>query len=217
MRTVKHYLEVADSGLLCREYFRLYGPNLFDLARDDHSLKDVITEAEKKLERYIKELLKLEPKCVNEEDECILYAYQRITSIGAGVVFEMVFEKDVLKGVEYVPARCFRLSELEAVMGFFVAETDLTQDYIYPLLAYVLHEMSFFGYPLNAVPYPKKELRSLEEERYCEDEDDLFVRREYKDYECAEAKELRRAGEDAAERYRDFCRQEELEKVRVSI
>ena len=54
----------------------------------------------------------------------------------------------------------FTLSNQEEIMGYLVANTKLTKDNIYSLLAYVLYEASWFGYENEDL---EKEIQKLEE------------------------------------------------------
>ena len=155
MKTVQETLREMDKKELLRKFFYEH-PNKLDSFDDD------LTIAQAKERANIERLETMEVK--PNDRQMIFYMYEYLGSYkldqnrGLCTVADLQ-EKGVEApnyGIEYTPQ--------EEIMGYWVADTEMTQYYLNDLMVEIMWDASFFGVKQEKLPEAIKELEEANKE-----------------------------------------------------
>jgi hypothetical protein len=164
----------------------------------------------------------MEPVKQADDELHIFFAYRSEGDGDDGIGFGMVIGKELIeKGTDANTYSCL-FTKQEEIVGYYVAENDLTQHNIYDLLAFIMRESSSFGFKQERLEKTIHELKeSIEQsEKHPETcrsaREDFKELREklgedyYEDEESDDLKELRYKIVEAQINYRKYSIKEEL-------
>ena len=127
------------------------------------------------IEEYIDRLINLEIETSDIKDSYVVFAYKTFINDSEGIDYSIIYTKEILKKeiTDDTLINCYSciLTEQKEIMGHLVADTDLTKKNIYGLLAFILHEASWFGFSNEHLEEEKEKLeKSMKEidEGTCE-------------------------------------------------
>ena len=161
MKTVQETLREMDKKELLRKFFYEH-PNKLDSFDDDLTIAQAKERANKVIGKYIERLETMEVK--PNDRQMIFYMYEYLGSYkldqnrGLCTVADLQ-EKGVEApnyGIEYTPQ--------EEIMGYWVADTEMTQYYLNDLMIEILWDASFFGVEQEKLPEAVKELEAADKE-----------------------------------------------------
>ncbi len=133
MKTVQEWLKEVDEGKLVNTYFSLPS-NAFSIAiLEKRETPEVILA-------FVRRLKSLTPE--TPQKQRVFFAS---TSYRDGIELILCDWDDLLTKQRPERGDCV-FSEFAHVMGYWVADTELTLKWIYDVLAGVLAQLSFFGY-----------------------------------------------------------------------
>ena len=224
MKTVKEYFDEVDAERLVDNYTFRYQADLIELLECKEMAIDSFLEMRKNAFRaFINRLREMEP-AAPADDEChIFFAYRSIGDGDEGLGFGMVTKEELMEKGDEAPVYSVMLVKQAEILGYYVADNDLTQHNIYDLLAYIMRESSYFGFKqerleetIQSLEESEKELkenpgsgrdarevfRELREKLGIEDDDD--------DEESEDEKELYRKIIEAQYNYRKHSMKKEL-------
>ena len=223
MKTVKDYLNEIDANRLVSTFIYNYPSDEVDLLQyKKMTIEDYRNNEEKALHAFIDRLKNMEPVKPEDDDMHIFFAYRSEGDGDDGIGFGMVIGKDLIeKGTDANTYFCM-FTKQEEIVGYYVAETDLTQHNIYDLLAFIMRESSSFGFKQERLEKTIQELEDAIDERKNHPESARNARevfkelREklgedyYEDEESDDLKELRYKIVEAQINYRKYSIKEEL-------
>lgn len=223
MKTVKEYLNEIDANRLVSTFLYNYPSDEVDLLQyKKMTIEDYRNNEEKALHAFIDRLKNMEPVKPEDDDMHIFFAYRSEGDGDDGIGFGMVIGKDLTeKGTDANTYSCM-FTKQEEIVGYYVAENDLTQHNIYDLLAFIMRESSSFGFKQERLEKTIQELEDAIDERKNHPESARNARevfkelREklgedyYEDEESDDLKELRYKIVEAQINYRKYSIKEEL-------
>lgn len=221
MKTVQYYFKEADVESLIKHYLYKYPIHLHDLDDSLLSVKVTKEKINEKLRLFIHRLSTM--KIEKGEDAEILFAHQILDNGIEKEIYSLVRRSDLLKKGEETEVYNYLFVRQEQVVGYYVADTKLTQRNIYGLLVDVMHTVSWFGYEQE---YLEKELKQLEEignasAEYQDIHNTLDNLREKLGFEKREsdpnADSLKFKAADSVFEYQMYSRKKELKAVYKSI
>ena len=160
MKTVQQWLREVDRQELISTYQYLYPPEFWQLKSSEKTVSEVYRIQADVLNRFIDDLLQLAPS--EEETQMIFLA---TSAYKEGLPDEQAILIATDKLYDDSPEHYgWMLTDRERLVGYRVADTELTLDNIYSVLAQILEESSFLGYSIESFEAERKSLiHSLEE------------------------------------------------------
>ena len=161
MKTVQETLREMDKEELMRQFLYKH-PSKLENFDDDMTIVQAKKRAKEVITKYIE---RLENMAVKPNDEqMIFYMYEYLSSYnlkqnrGLSTLGDLR-EKGVEApnyGIEYTPQ--------EETMGYWIADTEMTQYYLNDLMVEILWDASFFGVEQEKLPEANKELEEANKE-----------------------------------------------------
>ena len=228
MKTVQEWLIELDTTELIDTYFREHPIDFIHMEENARQMSvcDIQTKGRKKLESYIDYLRTLPIKNNTEEGKGLLFVFRMLYGYSdTGLVHELVLVDELLRDGPEAEAYSYTLTDPAEVMGFYVADTPLTQYNIVFLIANVLFEASFYGWTSEEVNREIEATFSDDDEGDAEpDEEDESFDEMYRkrilnresdptEIENPEEVELRNKAEKAVDAYFEASRRNELKLI----
>lgn len=162
MKTVQKWLNEIDGEVLADRYFAEYPIDFVMLHDQNRTVAEIRRAARERFIEYVRKM-RVVPIQQREEKTAVFYASKGHRDHKRCVITEMCIMEDVLSSHEPEHYSCV-LTDHAKVMGYFIADTPLTQDNIEIVLAHILFETSFFGYDQEDLPDMIETLRRSEED-----------------------------------------------------
>ena len=146
MKTVQEYLKTADRENLLNAYAdRRLSDVLLLLEHKDRKVSEILDAIKSCVNGLIDELLSVKPEL---SDHMVFYLAESlngddIRSLCLSDINEL--KSDIYEAEDYGVDLC----DARTSLGYLVAETKLTQDYIQDLLVQYMDDLSFYGYDLK--------------------------------------------------------------------
>lgn len=225
MKTVQEYLKEINKEELINYYSYNYPIKLHELNNifNDMPVSKTKQYYHDRLSKYIDRLVNLPTKSSDDNNTYIFLVYN---CMGDDNDHECTLIcKEELQNISeeewYTRRYCCMMTEQEEIMGYYIADTELTKYYLYELLAFILYEASWFGFEDERKIEEKEKLGKITEEI---NEDDCISAEELEkelieDYhllrpeENIKAKLLKKAGYEAMYKYNNYCFIEEVKKI----
>ena len=175
MKTIQDYLRECDRSAIVNGYIYKYafGWDLMGNEYKDITCGEIVEYYNRTLNDYIDKLIALTP--LKNEEEMILMAYH--SSEDADVLFGLFKKEDILnEKLDYVTDYGYEFSEFEEVVGYYVADTYLTQYSINDLIIEYLYETSWTGYNHERLHDELEKLKeATKEAKAHKDDPDYFI------------------------------------------
>ena len=222
MKTVQEWLRELDTEELMDEYFRDHPMDFNHLEEETKQMRvcDLQKKGRDKLRNYIDYLRTLPIKNDEEGRKSLLFVFRMLYGFSdRNLVHELVYIDELLSDGFDVDAYSYVLTDPAEVIGFYVADTPLTQHYIVYLIANVLFEASFFGWTSEEVNREREEMFSDQQETEAEEDDDIDWKAKHNrkpdpiEQDSAEEKRLRIKAEKAVTAYFEESRRHELKQI----
>ncbi|WP_295746996.1 DUF6557 family protein [uncultured Limosilactobacillus sp.] len=149
MKTVQSFLQQTDPQLLIDNYLLKYPLELEDF-EPTKTVGEVEEEARRQLLDYLQQLKTMEAR--ENTDGLIFYAYHHVEERIPEPSFGLSTVNDLLEEGAEAQMFSFTYTLQGNVMGFFVAENQLTRHYLTELLVEIMHELTFFGFQQEKLP-----------------------------------------------------------------
>lgn len=168
MKTIKSLLLKLDTDRLVNTYVYEYPFDYFMLQKkyEKVTLGEINKRYKKKVKEVIERLKKMEIKKVPEDEKMLVFAYRNIPdfAINRDIVFASCKVSELNKKKDKANSYGFLFTKQEEIIGFYVAETALTKRHIYELLAYVINELTYFGWNQEHLEEEEQKLLEADEE-----------------------------------------------------
>ena len=215
MKTVQQWLREIDRQELVNTYQFLYPPEFWRLKNEEISVAEVYRRQAELLNDFIDELLKLTP---SQEDTQMIFLATSAYKDGLPDEQALLIAVDELDENSLPESYGWMLTDREELVGYRIADSELTLDNICSILAQIIEESSFLGYSKDTFESERESLiQSLEQSKkdieegnvYSADEvwKDLGLNRENPD---PKADELRAGVIRAEVEYNQYYRSKEL-------
>lgn len=144
MKTIKEHLTATERDRLldCLSY-RFIEDTLHLLELKDHTVQDIRDRYSRYMNAFIECLLCIDETC---SEQRVFYLY---TGYGKDEIADLIDLAEITEDIE-APGHDFSFTEWSESLGYSVADTKLTQDYLIDLLAQYLEEASRFGTDENS-------------------------------------------------------------------
>ena len=215
MKTVQQWLREIDRQELVNTYQFLYPPEFWRLKNEEISVAEVYRRQAEFLNDFIDELLKLTP---SQEDTQMIFLATSAYKDGLPDEQALLIAVDELDENSLPESYGWMLTDREELVGYRIADSELTLDNICSILAQIIEESSFLGYSKDTFESERESLiQSLEQSKkdieegnvYSADEvwEHLGLKRENPD---PKADELRAGVIRAEVEYNQYYRSKEL-------
>lgn len=216
MKTVQKWLSEIDEEVLADRYFAEYPIDFVMLHDQNRTVSEIRRAARERFIEYVRKM-RVVPIHQREEKTAVFYASKGHRDHKRCVITEMCIMEEVLSSHEPEHYSCM-LTDHAEVIGYFIADTPLTQNNIEIVLAHILFETSFWGYNQEDLPDVIKTLRRSEEDMKKGRTYTMEEMREHLDLPPMEPDEEAEALErdiiTAEHTYDLFCRRREEAKLR---
>ena len=225
MKTIQEYIRNADREKLIYEYLNANPIKFEEITNKDLTISEVTERVKENLNRYIDRLSNLSAVSKEPVEAGILYVFRDLNeghdnlSFGLLEAEELIETEDILK----VNDHSYTFTKQEEIMGFFVADNELTQKHIYELMADVMYEASWWGFENEHL---EEEIQKLEEAlKEAEDPntkthsiDEVFGKYGLeRDKESPDEKELHSEFNKARHNYRQHSQSKERSVIREQL
>ena len=215
MKTVQQWLREIDRQELVNTYQFLYPPEFWQLKNEEISVAEVYRRQAELLNNFIDELLQLTPA---QEDTQMIFLATSAYKDGFPDEQATLVAVDELDENSLPESYSWMLTDREKLVGYKIADSELTLDNMCSILAQIIEESSFLGYSKDTFESERESLiQSLEQSEkdiedgnvYSADEvwEHLGLKREAPD---PKADELRAGVIRAEVEYNQYYRSKEL-------
>lgn len=152
-KTVQEVLRELDTERLIGTY-RFHFPIGYEehLELLDVTVREIQERVKQGLRQFIERLRTLPVQSPEDGKQGLLFAHRIMKGGSHEKTFELVFIDELLRDGVKCQCYAYEFTEQAVIMGFQVADTPLTQRYIYELVADVMHTASFFGFSQEDPP-----------------------------------------------------------------
>lgn len=220
MQTVQESLWNVDEDQLIAAYLAAHPLNLGGVD-PDQTIGEVQAEIHTGLHAYLKRLKELPIKEPASGSNGIFYVYHCLGT-ELGIDFGLTFFDDLRSRGINAHNYDYVLAEQAEILGYLIADTDLTQYYLPELLVNIMYEASFFGFKQEYLAQAKAQLDETAEkaENAAADDglDELLAKLDSKaDYLSDEEQQLQRHAWGAVSAFNEHAKSVELAKVIASL
>ena len=230
MQTIQEVIKGLDRKRIEGGYFYEHSPQFWELRPDDkRTVAEIKMTASKNFQAFLDRLCSMQVKQPEDGKIRILYAHKEIwdTAWYGDIAVSLIRADELLKteDLSELSSYAYEFTPQEEALGFFVADTKLTQNHLYDVAVSFLHEMSFFGYEqedreekLNEILESAKDAEEHPENLVSWSSDEM--REELglpKDEKSAEEEKLDHEVLESISRYNKYCKKIELEKIREAL
>ena len=223
MKTVQEWLNEIDEECLVDTYFVDFPIDYMMIANKKLTLEEINERSKKHFLDFVHNLKKLEIK--RSDTTWIFFACNQYHEGYSNIDVEMC-RLDDINTSEQPQSYSWLFVDFAEVMGYYIADTNLTFKNIYTVLSKILYEVSFFGYDQKLMELERNKLEeSIKEVERGEcqsiEEFDKELREELgldpSDPPDPEVEEKQRAIYSAEYEYNTFCRNREIEYLRTIL
>ena len=219
MKTVQECFREVNEERLIRYYLYKYPINLDEILNENLTVRAAKELIWDKLKKYIEYLRNIEVENSQNGEEGILFYHKKLENGFPDDTNSLVYLNELREKMEEADTYDYMFTKQTSVVGFYVADTEMTQEHIIPLLADVMHITSVFGFEQERLQENIDKL--MESAEKVENENTVYYSlddmREIlglkKEKEDPMEDELRRTVNRAAFEYDKYCRKRELREL----
>lgn len=180
MKIIQEYLKKCDRKAIINMYIYKYVFNyeLMNQKYKDITCGEIRKKVTKLLNDYIDKLISIKPLLDKEETWILVTTHSYDTFSDEDIQHLLIKKSDLLNksDLENVESYAYELSSFEDVVGYFVADTYLTQYEIDNLLVDFLHETSWTGFNHEDLERILNDLdESIKEEEEHKDDPNYYI------------------------------------------
>ena len=230
MRTIQEYLKECDRESIIHVFIHQYAFSpleMMDKNCREITLGQIMDYYEENLNKLIDRLINTTP--VQSEDRWILLAHHCASEESGDMVYNL-YKEDELKTEGPLVSYSYEFAPFEEVVGFYVADTYLTQYKINGLIVDFLNEVSWTGFEHEKLDGIVDEIiEGAEEAEAHKDDPSYFITLDELKNHMEEKFGLKHEEEDPRQEearlrlsehqieYNDICQKIEIEKLKESI
>ena len=219
MKTVQEWLREVDLKELTNLFFWAHPIDFKMLPDSDLSIREIRSRAQARFQDYVERMRVISLPQVEPADE-IFFASREFREGFQEICVHMCYISALKQDAE---PQCYSwiLTDHAEVMGYWIAETELTINNILNVLVEILYETSFFGYTQEAITQEREHLMQSEKEI---EQGETYTAEELRkrlglppDVRDSDEEELVRKVRAAEYDYSSFCTKRELGKLRERL
>lgn len=218
MKTVQTWLNEVNEYELVDTYFAEFPIDYEMTPAKEMSLQEIKDKLKKRLLEFIRQMKGIDIKPGGEP--CVFFACKQYQEGTNKIGVEMCHLNDICT-MEYPECYSWLFVDFAAVMGDFIADTDITRKNICIVLAQILYEMSFFGYTQEDMAVERKKLEDSQAEI---ERGECYTWEEVREHlglppkvPDLEAEALERDIRTAEHAYNTFCRNREIMAIKALL
>lgn len=167
MRTLYSWLSESDLNSIADSYCYQYPPDYELIPNKTLSLEEIQSRLKTYILQFMKSLLELKPVTSTDDDAYLFFAIEDCKGDRAQVTTLLCKQSKIIEQ-EDPELTDWSMTDWEEVLGYYIADTSLTIDFIDTVLAQILFEMCAFGTDRQQSDQKKKELieQLLEAEKH---------------------------------------------------
>lgn len=162
MKTVQETLRGMDRNELVRQFLMEHPSKLTEFDKD-MTIGEAIAREKKIIDNYIERLLTL--KTEPNKDKMIFYMYEYFDGSSLNEYRGLCGIDELKEKGAASPNYGIEYSKQEEIMGYFVADTEITQYYLMDLMQEILWDTFFFGTEQEHLAAATKELEEAAKQK----------------------------------------------------
>lgn len=155
MKTVHACLKEVDAVKIADEYFSEYPIEYENFCRLKKTVAEIKEAYRLRFLEFLEMLRKLEVDSTAQDN--IFFCHRVYSNYEKKVATVLCTKTDILACDKPETYSCI-LVDFAEVMGYCIADTELTKKNIYAVLAQLLHEMTFFGFTQEEINEEREQL-----------------------------------------------------------
>lgn len=155
MKTVHAWLKEVDAVKIADEYFSEYPIEYENFCRLEKTVAEIKEAYRLRLLEFLEMLCKLEVDSTAQDK--IFFCHKIYSNYEEKVETVLCTSTDIL-ACNNPETYSWILVDFAEVMGYRIADTELTKKNIYAVLAQILHEMTFFGFTQEEINEEREQL-----------------------------------------------------------
>ena len=157
MKTVHAWLKEVDVAKIADEYFSEYPIEYENFCRFKKTVAEIKEAYRLRLLEFLEMLCKQEVASTGQDK---IFFCHKIYSNYEDKVETILFTKTDILACDKPETYSWILVDFAEVMGYCIADTELTKKKIYAVLAQILHEMTFFGFTQEELNEEREQLKA---------------------------------------------------------
>ena len=157
MKTVHAWLKEVDVAKIADEYFSEYPIEYENFCRFKKTVAEIKEAYRLRLLEFLEMLCKLEVDSTGQDK--IFFCHKIYSNYEEKVETILCTKTDIL-ACDKPETYSWILVDFAEVMGYCIADTELTKKKIYSVLAQILHEMTFFGFTQEELNEEREQLKA---------------------------------------------------------
>lgn len=163
MKTVQEWIRETDIEKLEDAYFYEYPIEYERYINYDKTVAEIKDAFRNQLSEFIEHLKSIEPKSLDDDEQGIFFCHK---SYGGEMKNPetVLCMKSEISGCDIPQTYSWILTDFDAIMGYYIAETETTIRNINDVLAKIIYEMTFFGYSQESIEQERLKLEEAAKE-----------------------------------------------------
>lgn len=157
METVHAWLKEVVAAKIADEYFSEYPIKYENFCRSKKTVAEIKEAYRLRLLKFLEMLCKLEVDSTPQDK--ILFCHKVYSNYKKKVETVLCTSTDIF-ACDKPETYSWILVDFAEVMGYYIADTELTKKNIYAVLAQILHEMTFFGFTQEELNEEREQLKA---------------------------------------------------------
>ena len=157
MKTVHAWLKEVDAGKIADEYFSEYPIEYENFCRLKKTVAEIKEAYRLRLLEFLEMLCKLEVDSTAQDK--IFFCHKIYSNYEEKMETVLCTSTDIL-ACDNPETYSWILVDFAEVMGYYIADTELTKKNIYAVLAQILYEMTFFGFTQEELNEEREQLEA---------------------------------------------------------
>ncbi|WP_103660669.1 DUF6557 family protein [Lactobacillus sp. HT06-2] len=214
MKTVQEAFRSVDENLLINGYYLVEYPEKLDDFDDNVTIKEAKEYTQYQLHQYLHRLKNLP---IEQSDSNGIFYMYRVMKDGMGDFTDgLTFVEDLKKDGVEAGNYAYDFTPQAEVLGWHIADNEITQKHLYDLLTEIMFELSIFGYDQEKMEAENNKLseaiENLDKAKVSEHVDlsDFFEDEVAQD---EQEDQLEHAAIIAAGEYSEYSRRKELTQI----
>lgn len=146
MKTVQECFREVNEESLIRYYLYKYPINLDEIANEDLTVKAAKELIWDKLRKYIERLRNIEIEKSKDREDCILFYHKKMEKGFPDDTSSLVYLNELIEKEDEADTYDYIFTKHAEILGFYVADTEMTQEHMIQLLTDVMNTASIFGF-----------------------------------------------------------------------
>ena len=145
MKTAHECIKGTDVEELADTYFCEYQIEYERYINSEKTVSEIKDTYRKRFYEFIEQLKSIEPKSLSDDERGIFFCHKAYGKGMKNPETVLCFESEFF-ACDVPQTYSWILTDFVEIMGYYIAETEITTRNINDVLAQIIYEMTFFGY-----------------------------------------------------------------------